>query len=221
MKALTIWQPYASLIAKNVKHYETRGFRTHYRGPLLIHSGQRPMRWILKHSDEDALDVAIEFFGMDDLLALPVGSAICVVDLVDCIEMTPDFIRKQSPTELAVGDWKPGRYAWKLENPRELDPVELLGKQGIWNAELCVACRYNTRDFVAHPHCSGCDGVKHFEKIEQKVACVFCGAKIDKKMAHDPRPASSSGLCCGACNMEIVVPARIEAANKDKEETTQ
>ena len=64
-------------------------------------------------------------------------------------------------------------------------------------------------------------GVKHFEKIEQKVACVFCGAKIDKKMAHDPRPASSSGLCCGACNMEIVVPERIEAANKDKEETTQ
>lgn len=99
MKALTIWQPYASLIAKNVKHYETRGFRTHYRGPLLIHSGQRPMRWILRHSAEDALDVAIEFFGMDDLLALPVGSAICVVDLVDCIEMTPDFIRKQSPTE--------------------------------------------------------------------------------------------------------------------------
>ena len=125
MKALTIWQPYASLIAKGLKANETRGFKTNYRGPLLIHSGQRPMRWILKHSAEDALDVAIEFFGMDDLLALPVGSAICVVDLVDCIEMTPAFIKKQSPTELAVGDWKPGRFAWKLENPENSIPWSL------------------------------------------------------------------------------------------------
>lgn len=163
MKALTIWQPYASLIAKGQKFYETRGFRTRYRGPLLIHSGQRPMRWVLKHSDEDALDVAIEFFGMEDLMNLPVGCAICVVDLVDCIEMTPDFIKKQSLAELSTGDWKPGRFAWKLENPREIEPVELVGKQGLWNAELCEACCYNIRSSIKYPQCAGCDGVSQFK----------------------------------------------------------
>lgn len=161
MKALTIWQPYASLIAEGLKLYETRPFKTNYRGPLLIHSGQRPMHWILKHSNEDALDVAIEFFGMDGFMTLPVGCSICVVDLVDCIEMTPEFIAQQSPAELAVGDWKPGRFAWKLENPREIDHVALLGKQSLWNAELCEACRYAA---TCHPYYKGCDGVKYFKR---------------------------------------------------------
>ena len=163
MKALTIWQPYASMITKGLKEYETRSFRTSYRGPLLIHSGQRPMRWILKHSAEDALDVAIEAFGMEKLMNLPVGCAICVVDLVDCIEMTPEFIAQQSPTELAVGDWKPGRYAWKLENPRELDPVELLGKQGLWNASLCGGCLHNSLGIFNCPFRHRCNGVSHYE----------------------------------------------------------
>ena len=99
---------------------------------------------------------------------LPVGCAICVVDLVDCIEMTPEFIAQQSPTELAVGDWQPGRFAWKLENPRELDPVKLLGKQGIWNASLCEACRHNERGVVSCPFPAACDGVSNYEaKIKQ------------------------------------------------------
>jgi len=76
MKALTIWQPYASLISKELKKYETRSWYTKYRGPLLIHSGQRPMRWILKNSHESALDVAIETFGMNELMDLPVGCSI-------------------------------------------------------------------------------------------------------------------------------------------------
>lgn len=24
--------------------------------------------------------------------------------------------------------------------------------------DMCAACRYNTDDFVCHPHCGGCDG---------------------------------------------------------------
>src|SRR5262245_40368428 len=40
MKALTIRQPYASLIALGAKHYETRTWTTDYRGPLLIHAAR-------------------------------------------------------------------------------------------------------------------------------------------------------------------------------------
>ena len=185
MKAVTIWQPYASLIECRLKKYETRSWKTSYRGPLLIHSGQRPMRWILKHSREDALDVAIEQFGIDQLMQLPVGRAICVVDLVDCIEMTPEFIAAQNPTELAVGDWEPGRYAWKLANPRSVERVELIGKQGLWNIENTLIRR----------------------------RCCFCGTGIDRKHEHNPVPAGS-GVCCEKCNSEIVIPARIAASRK-------
>lgn len=41
MKALTIRQPWASLIAAGVKTIETRSWSTKYRGPLAIHAGKR------------------------------------------------------------------------------------------------------------------------------------------------------------------------------------
>lgn len=40
MKALTIRQPWASLIAAGVKTIETRSWSTKYRGPLAIHAGK-------------------------------------------------------------------------------------------------------------------------------------------------------------------------------------
>ena len=44
MKALTIWQPWASLIAGGAKQYETRSWATQYRGPIAIHAAARYTR---------------------------------------------------------------------------------------------------------------------------------------------------------------------------------
>lgn len=44
MKALTLWQPWASLVARGEKTIETRSWPTDYRGPLAIHAAARPMR---------------------------------------------------------------------------------------------------------------------------------------------------------------------------------
>jgi hypothetical protein len=41
MKALTLHQPWASLIAEGVKTIETRSWSTKYRGPLAIHAAAR------------------------------------------------------------------------------------------------------------------------------------------------------------------------------------
>ena len=41
MRALTLWQPYASLIAMGVKVYETRSWGTAYRGDLVIHAAAK------------------------------------------------------------------------------------------------------------------------------------------------------------------------------------
>jgi hypothetical protein len=41
MKALSIRQPWASLIVAGYKDIENRSWRTSYRGPVLIHSAQR------------------------------------------------------------------------------------------------------------------------------------------------------------------------------------
>ena len=44
MKALTIWQPWASLLVSGQKKYETRSWATDYRGPIAIHAAMRPVR---------------------------------------------------------------------------------------------------------------------------------------------------------------------------------
>lgn len=41
MKAITVRQPWASLIAAGVKTIETRSWSTKYRGPLAVHAGAR------------------------------------------------------------------------------------------------------------------------------------------------------------------------------------
>ena len=40
MKAISIHQPWASLIAFGEKRFETRSWKTDYRGPLLIHASR-------------------------------------------------------------------------------------------------------------------------------------------------------------------------------------
>lgn len=41
-KGITLYQPWASLVAAGVKHLETRPRGTTYRGPLLIHAAKKP-----------------------------------------------------------------------------------------------------------------------------------------------------------------------------------
>lgn len=40
MKAISLWQPWAALIAVGAKTIETRSWGTNYRGPLLIHAAK-------------------------------------------------------------------------------------------------------------------------------------------------------------------------------------
>jgi hypothetical protein len=39
MKALSLWQPWATLVSIGAKRIETRSWPTKYRGPLAIHAG--------------------------------------------------------------------------------------------------------------------------------------------------------------------------------------
>ncbi len=62
MKAIVLWQPWASLVALGVKTIETRSWSTKYRGPLAIHAAaKKPARVWARH-DRPALydDIQIE-----------------------------------------------------------------------------------------------------------------------------------------------------------------
>ena len=43
IRIISLWQPWASLIALNLKQYETRSWGAPYRGKLAIHAAKRPI----------------------------------------------------------------------------------------------------------------------------------------------------------------------------------
>lgn len=151
VKAVTLHEPYAWLIAYLEKEYETRSWATSYRGALVIHAGKSLE--VLEETAEDLaylrddkrepppnsylhfLKLACRKHGIKRLIDLPIGAALCFVDLVDCIRMTDAFIAKQTPQERAFGHWAPMRYAWKLANVRRFDPIAIRGGQALWDWE--------------------------------------------------------------------------------------
>ncbi len=64
----------------------------------------------------------------------PLGVIVAVADLTDCILMRPESVCMIPRLDWIMGNFHPGRYAWKLENVRALDPpVPARGRQGLWN----------------------------------------------------------------------------------------
>lgn len=130
MKALTLHQPYASLIAIGYKQYETRSRRTHYRGKLLITSAKKDTKQQREVWERISNHIGIE----TSWEALPKGKAILVCDLAGCWQMEPKSINKQREIELLVGNWIPGYWAYRLENAKAIaDPFPVQGKQGFFN----------------------------------------------------------------------------------------
>lgn len=64
----------------------------------------------------------------------PLGHIVLRATLTDCIPMDGEFLAEieKNPTEMALGFYSAGRYAWKLENIEVIDPIETAGHLGIW-----------------------------------------------------------------------------------------
>ena len=133
IKAISLHQPYASLIAMGLKKFETRSWSTNYRGKLVICAAKKnPLQQ--QSSYEDLASSLLLDLTVQPWSSLPKGMAIAVCDLTDCIKMTEEFISEQSEQEQLCGHWELERSAWKLDNVQPLQkPVPIKGKQGLWN----------------------------------------------------------------------------------------
>lgn len=126
IKSISLHQPWASLIACGYKQYETRHWTTNYRGKIAIHAAKNFIY----------IPQLLQLLGKKDKLEFPLGAIVAIADLTDCILMDREFINLQSDTEKRCGDWQIGRYAWKLENVRAIEPIPQRGYQGLWNWEV-------------------------------------------------------------------------------------
>lgn len=125
MKILSIKEPFATLIKDKVKIYETRSWKTYYRGEIYIHAS-------LSLSKSENVSTAKKYLKSD----IKPGYILCRCELVDCIPMTKEFIDYiyKETNESDYGRYTEGRYAWKLRVIEVLDkPIKAKGKLGIWN----------------------------------------------------------------------------------------
>jgi len=100
MKALSIRQPFASLILAGKKTIETRNWATKYRGPLLICSGVSLHNGIV--IEGGVASSAAMFAKGNNMWSWDLrGVSLCVVDLIDCHEMFPN------DCEAAYCQWYP------------------------------------------------------------------------------------------------------------------
>jgi hypothetical protein len=148
-RALTLTQPWASLIAVGAKGLETRGWRTAHRGLLAIHAAKgfpadaRSLCLPASGPLRSPFRAALQAAGYNPPVwdgrryttgDLPLGAVVATAELVVVMRTTDPRLRaKLSEQERAFGDFSPGRYAWVLGNVRPLpEPIPAKGALGLW-----------------------------------------------------------------------------------------
>lgn len=132
VKALSIIQPWASLLIHGAKQWETRSRRTRYRGPIAIHAskGRVVIPAVLAEIVQEALGVLPE--------DLPRGVVLGLATLSAC-ERTEDVRLVIKHRERRLGDFSDGRFAYRIEPLRVFfQPVPARGALGLWVWEVPI-----------------------------------------------------------------------------------
>ena len=129
MKAITIKQPWASLIVEEIKDVENRTWRTNFRGRILIHAAAKPASIKIEIEGQatckeitilSTLNRAEE----DNLFGCIIGS----VEIVDCVQNHPSIWAEK------------GVWNWLLQNPIKFDvPIKCKGKLSLWDYPYILA----------------------------------------------------------------------------------
>jgi hypothetical protein len=139
MKALTLRQPYASLVAIGAKRIETRSWRTRYRGPLAIHAAAAFPSQARELCGHEPFRSALLAGGYEQAGSLPVGLVIARCRLLACLPTSAEAGLEHDETppagsaEWAFGDYSPGRFMWLLTDVESIEPPRpARGALGLW-----------------------------------------------------------------------------------------
>ena len=137
LRARTIFQPYAWAIFAGFKWWETSTVRTRLRGRVWVHAARTPTPgWMLRDFWEGVEKLPADrrrVFTPEWLAGLPRGAVLGSVEIVDVLP-APVAAGRIAAVERPFGDWREGRWAWKLANPILLPrPVPAPGRQGWWS----------------------------------------------------------------------------------------
>ena len=138
MRALTLHQPWASLIAEGHKKRETRG----YAAPqfiigkrIAIHAGKTLEDGRNDQGWRNTIDALL---GAGWQLSIPRGAIVATVVLYGTVECTEDNVPAfADDEERQLGHFAPGRHMWLLRDVEKLDnPILCRGYMGFWQTGL-------------------------------------------------------------------------------------
>jgi hypothetical protein len=159
MKALTLWEPWASLIRDGWKEVETRHWYTNYRGPLAIHASvttdkvERSRISFLLAS----LGAELPDFRRSTDCEPDKGYVVALCTLAACLPMAtveasalklrPPFTPAHGwETEKQFGNYDVGRWAWILRDVRPVTPpIAARGYRKLWDFPQLSANRPATK----------------------------------------------------------------------------
>jgi activating signal cointegrator 1 len=141
VKALSLTQPWATLIAIGAKRIETRSWSTTFRGPVAIHAAKSMPLWAREFAYADPAGRVLNRAGIllgNNCAALPRGAIVALAELV-AVAPTHEIVALSHgalpllPHEIEFGDYTDGRYGWVLSNVVPLsEPVACKGALGLW-----------------------------------------------------------------------------------------
>lgn len=142
MKALSIWQPWASLLMADVKSYETRNWsppRDLIGDRIAIHAS-KTAKGLQIYTDamEDFANAAMHSaalaIGYSQGKPLPFGCILGTARIAFILQTDGEYGSEVLPDERALGDWSAGRYAWRLTDHEPLaTPIPYRGQQGLFD----------------------------------------------------------------------------------------
>lgn len=139
--ALSLTQPWASLMAIGAKKIETRSWKTSYRGLVAIHASKGFPKDARKLTcNDEQFFQALISGGYYSVHELPLGAILAVGNLTACIRT--DALIVEDKQERLFGNYSAGRYAWVFENVRRLpEPIPAKGALSLWTPEPDVLAR--------------------------------------------------------------------------------
>lgn len=144
IKVITVWEPWAILIALLEKGNETRGWPTKHRGPLAIHAAKKIDYEACEHPLIKSV-LAKHGYTAENL---PTGVIVAKCNLVECwavgevnnsketvlFNAARGEMKNIDSQERTFGDYSSGRFAWELGDIERLaEPIPAKGQQGLWN----------------------------------------------------------------------------------------
>lgn len=197
LRVLTLRQPWASAVALGLKSFETRSWKTRYRGTLLIQASAGKMT-----RDEQAIFYnaplvgrAFREKGLSCHTQLPVGQIVASCELRACgrTEEHPlaRFGRGLSDLELALGDYTPGRWHWRLLDVLQVKGPRCKGRLGLWKPDDDLrAATYRAMQEAAEFNCPACWSLlevqqSHLIQFPFRVTCRKCNLITSGKTPHE------------------------------------